>query len=214
MKPIKLLLADDHQLLLDGLDSLFNDQPDIEVAGKASTGYEVLELVARQEFDICLLDISMPGLDGLDTAKILKEKKPALKIIILTTYNDREIIEEMLEAGVSGYMLKNSSKQELADGIRKVAQGGIYFSNEVQESLMKNYLRLNREKNHLQTVMITQRELEILQLLAKEYTNERIAVELNISYRTVETHRKNLMHKTKAHNLAGLLKYAYSEHLL
>lgn len=214
MKPIKLLLADDHQLLLDGLDSLFNDQPDIEVAGKASTGYEVLELVARQEFDICLLDISMPGLDGLDTAKILKEKKPALKIIILTTYNDREIIEEMLEAGVSGYMLKNSSKQELADGIRKVAQGGIYFSNEVQESLMKNYLRLNREKNHLQTVMITQRELEILQLLAKEYTNERIAAALNISYRTVETHRKNLMHKTKAHNLAGLLKYAYSEHLL
>jgi DNA-binding NarL/FixJ family response regulator len=213
MEKIKLLIADDHQLLLDGISSLFRDEDSIKIVGTASDGYEVLQIVEKEDVDICLLDISMPGMDGIETARSLKEKNPAVKVIILTTYNDREIVEELIDIGVSGYILKNATKQELVDAITRVFHDGMYFSNEVQQSLMENYVKLNRQKRSPQTIILTQREKEILQLLSKEYTNEKIAAELNISYRTVETHRKNLMHKTNAHNLAGLLKYGYQNDL-
>jgi DNA-binding NarL/FixJ family response regulator len=213
--PVKLLIADDHRIMLDGIVSLFKNDGDIKVSGIAANGYEVLELVNKQHFDVCLLDIGMPGLDGIETAKLLKERKLGLKIIILTTYNDKEIITEMLQHGISGYVLKNSSKQELTEAIKKVAGGGFYFSDEVHASIMKNYTRQLREKNNTaEVITLTKRELEILQLLAREYTNEKIAEALIISYRTVETHRKNIMQKTRSHNLAGLLKFAYSKNLL
>jgi DNA-binding NarL/FixJ family response regulator len=174
----------------------------------------VLELVNKNDFDVCQLDISMPGLDGMETARLLKEKKPGIKIIVLTTYNDKEIITEMLQYGVSGYLLKNSSKQELTEAIKKVAGGGFYFSDEVHAAIMKNYTQHLKEKNSIEVITLTTREKEILQLLALEYTNEKIAEALTISYRTVETHRKNIMQKTKSHNLAGLLKFAYSKNLI
>ena len=212
---VRLLIADDHRIMLDGIVSLLQNEKDIIVAGIAANGYEVLELVNRHDFDVCLLDINMPGLDGIETTKLLKEKKPGLKIIILTTYNDKEIITEMLEFGVSGYLLKNSSKQELTEAIKKVAAGGFYFSDEVHTSIMTNYRQHLKEKNSgREVVTLTVREKEILQLLALEYTNEKIAEALTISYRTVETHRKNIMQKTKSHNLAGLLKFAYSKNLI
>jgi DNA-binding NarL/FixJ family response regulator len=213
--PVRLLIADDHRILLDGIVSLLQAEDGIVVAGIAGNGYEVLELVNKRDFDVCLLDISMPGLDGMETAKMLKERKPALKIIVLTTYNDKEIITEMLQAGVSGYLLKNSSKQELTEAIKKVAGGAFYFSNEVHAAIMENYMQQLKEKNNTaEVIILTQREKEILQLLAREYTNEKIAEALNISYRTVETHRKNIMQKTKSHNLAGLLKFAYHKNLI
>jgi two-component system nitrate/nitrite response regulator NarL len=213
--PIRLLIADDHRIMLDGIVSLFQIDKDIVVVGIASNGYEVLDLVSKHDFDVALLDINMPGLDGIETTKLLKEKKPGLKIIILTTYNDKEIITEMLEHGVSGYLLKNSTKQELTEAIKKVAAGGLYFNDEVHASIMKNYRQHLKEKRDSgEVIILTKRENEILQLLAREYTNEKIANALTISYRTVETHRKNLMQKTKSHNLAGLLKYAYGKRLL
>ena len=213
--PVRLLIADDHRIMLDGIVSLLQTEKDISVAGIAANGYEVLEQVNKHNFDVCLLDINMPGLDGMETTKLLKEKKPGLKIIILTTYNDKEIITQMLEYGVSGYLLKNSSKQELTEAIRKVAGGGFYFSDEVYASIMENYTQHLKEKARgAEVITLTQREKEILKLLALEYTNEKIAEALTISYRTVETHRKNIMQKTKSHNLAGLLKFAYSKNLL
>lgn len=213
--PIRLLIADDHRIMLDGIVSLLQLEKDIIVAGIAASGYEVLELVNKDTFDLCLLDINMPGLDGMETTKLLRERKAGLKIIILTTYNDKEIMTEMLQYGVSGYLLKNSSRQELTDAIRKVAGGGFYFSDEVQASMMENYAQHLREKNKdAEIITLTKREIEILQLLALEYTNEKIAEVLIISYRTVETHRKNIMQKTKSRNLAGLLKFAYSKNLL
>ncbi len=213
--PVRLLIADDHRILLDGIVSLLQPEEDLIVAGTAANGYEVLDLVNKAMFDVCLLDINMPGLDGIETAKLLKERKPGLKIIVLTTYNDKEIITEMLQAGVSGYLLKNSSKLELTEAIRKVAGGAFYFSDEVHASIMENYMLQLKEKNNTADVIIlTIREKEILQLLAREYTNEKIAEALSISYRTVETHRKNIMQKTKSHNLAGLLKFAYGKNLI
>lgn len=210
MGKIRLLIADDHTILRDGLVSLLQADESFAVTGIAGNGYQVMELVSKNEYDVCLLDIGMPGLDGMETAKLLKEKKPDIKIIILTTYNDREIISELIHIGVSGYLLKNSDKQELTEAIHKVMKGRYYFSEEVEKIILLGLT----ERKTAEVVQLTEREIEILQLLAKEYTNDKIAAELYISFRTVETHRKNIMQKTKVHNLAGLVKYAYSKGLL
>lgn len=209
-KKIRLLIADDHAILRDGIVSLFQDEPAFTVAGTAGTGYEVMDLISRKEFDVCLLDINMPGLDGIETARLVKEKKPGIKIIMLTTYNDREIISELVHIGVSGYLLKNSDKQELVEAVHKVMKGRHYFSEEVENIILQGL----SDKKSGETITLTERELEVMHLLAREYTNDKIATALHISYRTVETHRKNIMQKTKAHNLAGLLKYAYGKGLL
>lgn len=210
MNKIKLLIADDHSILREGIVSLLQSEELFQVTATAGNGYEVMDLVAKKEIDVCLLDINMPGLDGIETAKLLKEKKPGIKIIMLTTYNDREIISELVHIGVSGYLLKNSDRDELVEAVHKVMKGRHYFSEEVENIILEGL----SEKKTTDLVSLTERELEVMHLLAKEYTNDKIALELHISYRTVETHRKNIMQKTKAHNLAGLLKYAYSKGLI
>lgn len=207
MTKIKLLIADDHKILLEGIASLLRSETSFDVAATAGNGYEVMELVNQNDYDVCLLDINMPGLDGIEAAKLIKSSKPALKIIMLTTYNDKEIISELIHIGVSGYLLKNSDKSELVEAIKKVMSGRYYFSAEVEEIIMQGV----SEKKNTEVIVLTDREIEIIKLLGKEYTNEKIANELHISYRTVETHRKNIMQKTKSHNLAGLLKHAYSK---
>ena len=210
MNKIKLLIADDHPILRDGIVSLLQAEESFVIAGTAGNGYEVMELISKKDFDVCLLDINMPGMDGIETARLIKEKKPGIKIIMLTTYSDREIISELVHIGVSGYLLKNSDKQELVEAVNKVMKGRHYFSEEVENIILQGLT----EKKSAGVITLTERELEVMHLLAKEYTNDKIAGELYISYRTVETHRKNIMQKTKSHNLAGLLKYAYSNGLL
>jgi DNA-binding NarL/FixJ family response regulator len=207
---IQLLIADDHAILRDGIVSLLRSEPGIDITCTASNGYEVLEMLNHNTIDVCLLDINMPGLDGIETAKLIRDRKPGIKIIMLTTYNDREIISELVHLGVSGYLLKNSDKQELVEAIHKVMKGRHYFSEEVEKIILEGLT----EKKLPEIIPLSERELEVVQLLAKEYTNEKIASELHISFRTVETHRKNIMQKTKAHNLAGLMKFAYSKGLI
>ncbi len=210
MNKVKLLIADDHTILRDGIVSLLQSEKSFAVTGTAGNGYEVMELISKNDYDVCLLDINMPGLDGIETARLVKEKKPGIKIIMLTTYNDLEIISELVHIGVSGYLLKNSDKQELVEAVHKVMKGRHYFSEEVENIILQGLL----DKKSGETITLTERELEVMHLLAREYTNDKIATALHISYRTVETHRKNIMQKTKSHNLAGLLKYAYSNGLL
>ncbi len=210
MGKIKLLVADDHKILLEGIVSLLQSEGSFHVAATASNGYEVMELIKKNDYDVCLLDINMPQMDGLEAAKLIRIEKPATKIIMLTTYNDNEIITELVHIGVSGYLLKNSGRAEVVEAIKKVMTGRPYFSAEVEDIILKTVA----EKKEKDVVIFTDREKQIISLLGKEYTNEKIANELNISYRTVETHRKNIMHKTKSHNLAGLLKHAYSKGLL
>jgi DNA-binding NarL/FixJ family response regulator len=210
MKKIQLLIADDHAILRDGIVSLLRSDPAFHIACTASNGYEVLELISKHPVDVCLLDINMPGLDGIETARLIREKKPEIRIIMLTTYNDREIISELVHIGVAGYLLKNSDKEELAEAIHKVMKGRHYFSDEVEKIILEGLT----EKKNTELIPLTEREMEVVQLLAKEYTNDKIASELHISYRTVETHRKNIMQKTKAHNLAGLIRFAYSKGIL
>lgn len=210
MNTIKLLVADDHKILLEGIVTLLKAEDSFNVAATAGNGNEVIDCISKEDYDVCLLDINMPGMDGLEAARIIKEKKPATKIIMLTTYNDKEIIAELVHIGVSGYLLKNSGKQELTEAIYKVMSGRYYFSAEVEDIIING---LSGKKTN-DTVLLTDREKEIVQLLAREFTNDKIAAQLHISYRTVETHRKNIMQKTKAHNLAGLLRYAYENALV
>ena len=214
MEPkVKILIADDHQIVLDGLISLLMAENKFEIK-TATNGSIALEVAEKNDFDIYLIDISMPVMDGIETSKRLLKNKPEAKIIILTTHNDKEIITEMLHIGVVGYVVKNCTKQELLTAIEKVKKGKSFFSDEVHEALRDKYFHQREPEHYKKEVIITQREKEIVQLLAKEYTNEKISEELNISYRTVETHRKNIMQKTDSHNLAGLLKYFYSHNLL
>lgn len=213
MPNIRLLIADDHDLFLDGIVSLLKTEKTIEI-DIAHDGYEVLDKIEKQAYDICILDIGMPKLDGISTAKKLKEKDSEIKIIILSTYNDKEIISEMMKIGVSGYLLKNCTKQELTKAIQKVYAGSKHFSEEVQNAIVNQFTTYLTSGKGKSDTIFTPRELEIVQLLAKEFTNEKIAEQLHISFRTVETHRKNIMQKTKSHNLAGLLKFAYDQGLI
>lgn len=210
---IKILIVDDHQIVLDGLVSLLLPENIFHIQ-TANNGKEGLRLSDKNDFDIYLIDISMPVMDGIEMSKTLLQKKPAAKIIILTTHNDKEIIVEMLHIGVSGYVVKNSSKQELLTAIQKVKSGKSFFSDDVHEALRKEIKKKHEIETQENVFILTKREKEIIELLAKEYTNEKIAEQLNISYRTVETHRKNIMQKTNSHNLAGLLKFFYSQNLL
>ncbi len=213
--PIKLLLADDHHLFLDGLISLLKRERDFIIEDTTGNGTEALNLALRKDYDVCLLDISMPGMDGIEVCKKIKEAKPNQKIIMLTTYDDSGIIMQMIHTGVSGYLLKNCTKRQLVDAIRTVASGKLYFTEEVHRAVMsKHALIVKQQQEPKEQPMLTPRETEVVQLLAKEYTNEKIATALKISYRTVETHRKNMMQKTSAHNLAGLLKFAYSRGII
>lgn len=209
---IKLLIADDHKVVLDGLVALLQTEPGLSIGATAHDGRQVLELVRRNHYDVLLLDINMPELDGIETARLLKEVRPEIKVIILTTYGEKEIINRLMQIGVAGYLLKNSTRQELVSAIKKVADNGYYFSDEVQASILHGYTEKPAKEEP--GVTLTHREREILELLSREYTNEEIARRLNISFRTVETHRKNMMQKTGASNLAGLLRYAYNKGLL
>ena len=217
MNKPKLLIADDHRLFLDGLISLLKTEKEFDLAATATDGSQVLLLLEKNNFDICILDINMPLMNGIETTKEIRQKWPRVKIIALTTYNEKEFISELLHAGVSGYVLKNATKAELVKAIKEVAAGRAYFSSEVQDNILHDYLdKIKKEKDQPEnkTVVLTQRETEIVQLLAKEYTNDKIADALHISFRTVETHRKNIMQKTKAQNLAGLIKFAYANGIL
>jgi len=214
---MKILIVDDHHLFLEGMVSLLTTEKSFTVVDTATSGHEAVEKNDRTPYDVVLLDIGMPEMDGLETVKILKKKTPDQKIIMLTTYNDKAIFRELIENGVSGYVLKNSTKKELIEAIKKVGEGGMYFSQDIHDIVVHAYSSYLLTKNQTvaaDKIAFTQREKEVLKLLAKEYTNEAIAAELNISFRTVETHRKNMMQKTKSHNLAGLLKYAYREGLI
>lgn len=205
----KILIVDDHQIVLDGLVSLLLPERIFDIQ-TANNGLEGLKLAEVHQFDIFLIDISMPVMDGIEMSRKLLAKDVGTKIIILTTHNDKEIIVELLHIGVLGYVVKNSSKHELLDAIQKVRHGKSFFSDDVHDAL-RNEIKEQRELSKPgNTSILTKRETEIIELLAKEFTNEKIAETLNISFRTVETHRKNIMQKTNSHNLAGLLKYFYS----
>lgn len=203
---IKIAIADDHQMFIDGIESLFLDNPDIEIKVAANNGVELLEKLNYEPIDILLLDSDMPQLDGLETAKKIKEKYPSIRIIVLTMHNEKNIISSFVQEGVAGYILKNTSEKELIEAINLVHKGETFYSQKVAHVMMKDLGDRSAAK-----MEISEREIDVLKLIAEEYTTNEIAEKLFISKNTVETHRKNLIFKLGAKNVVGLVKYAIQE---
>jgi DNA-binding NarL/FixJ family response regulator len=204
---IKVIIADDHQMFIEGIKSLLGSERDIKVVGEALNGKAVLAELGRNKVDIVLLDINMPEMDGIETTKQIRQSYPDVKILMLTMYNNQEFIFGLMNAGASGYILKNTGKTELVEAIMAVQAGKTYYSKDVTETILANFTKKPAEQK-MDLAQLTEREKDVLKLIAQEYNTGEIAEKLFISTNTVETHRKNLLSKLHAKNIAGLVKFA------
>ena len=202
----KILIVDDHQMFIDGLKSLLRKQETFVVVAEALNGQEALDIIEKQPIDIVISDISMPIMSGIELTRIIKDKYPNIKIIIVSMHNDHSVVSEIIMAEAEGYILKNTGKKELFDALNKVANHGTYYSNEVLSVMMQT---IKIEKKTTEEIHpLSEREIEILKLIVEEYSSEQIAEKLFISKRTVDTHRINILTKTNSKTLVGLIKYA------
>lgn len=206
---INLVIADDHKLFIDGLCSLLKDEADMHIMDIANDGKELLSILQSVKPDIVLLDINMPGLNGLEAAKYIKQSHPSLKIIMLSTYNDEHLVDKSKSLGANGYLLKTTDKEELLQTIRLVWAGQACFPYRLPKTVNEF-----DNDSFLKQFNLTKRELEILKLIKKEYTNQQIADELFLSIYTVETHRKNIMQKLNLKSPLALHKFLGEHDLL
>ncbi len=207
---IKVLVADDHKIFVDGLISLLTLEHNISIVAKAHNGNELIECVKKYDVDVILSDINMPEMDGKDAAGIIIKEYPDIKIIMLSMHNRTAIIKEMEEMGVHGYVLKSCDNAELVDAINTVYLGKRYFSKEVKMVLDNSKVGINDDEE----MLITARELSIIKLLCKGQTSKEIGLNLGLSVFTVDTHRKNLLIKTKCKNVVSLVNYAYKNNIV
>jgi len=206
---IKLAIADDHQLVLDGLKALISDVADFELVAEGNNGRDICLIVDNFSVDVVLVDIDMPIMNGMQATEIIKKKHPNVKVIVLTMHSEKGIIQKVLEVGADGYLLKNTNQKELIEAIRKVKAGEKYFSAEVTLSLASSGegAKIKMQNFEIDS-SLTEREIEILKLIAQGLSNKEVGDKLFISHRTVDTHRTNLMRKLDAKNIAGLIRYA------
>jgi two-component system response regulator NreC len=212
---IRILLADDHTILRAGLKMMLNAQPDMEVIGEAQDGRQALHEAQRLQPDVILMDITMPDMNGIEATKQIKRAQPEIKVLILTMHEHDEYIFQALRAGASGYMLKEAADTELITALHVVQSGQFYLSPAAQSVMVGDYLqrvRTGEEKDSYSS--LTEREREILKLVAEGYTNNQIAERLVISPKTVDTHRTHIMDKLNLHSRAELVKYAMRRGLL
>ena len=205
---LRVLLVDDHTLVLDGLQARLELEDNIDIIGTANNGLEALQKSAQLTPDLILMDVSMPVLNGLEATKRFKAEQPNVKILMLSMHNDKEYILSLIQSGANGYVLKDVSSEELVQAINTVHQGGTYFSAGASASLFSP-----TEVNQ-QTEELTKREVSVLTEVAMGLSNKEIAQALDISVRTVETHRQNIKNKLDIHTSAGLVKYAIEHQLI
>ena len=210
---IKVLLADDHRVLLDGLENLLEGIADITCVGVAMNGAEVMTFLEEHPADVILMDINMPVMDGIETTKKVREKYPETKVIALTMLEQASFIQLMLKSGASGFLLKNSGKEDVLTAIRAVAAGGQYLGPEATQLLLENLKGQSAVKRAF-IPKLTRRESEVLRLMANGHSTQSIADILFISFNTVESHRKNLRSKFGVHNGAELIRMASERGLL
>lgn len=210
MDKIKVLIADDHKIIRVGLRGILEREADIEVIGEAEDGNQVLDILTRTITEVVLMDIDMGRTSGIETTQKVKASYPDVHILALTMHEEQDHIIKMLEAGANGYLLKNTGREELLAAIHAVIKGDSYFSNTVSATLLKALTNLKGKpsiKSNNNTPL-SDREIEVLRLIAQEYSNGEIAEKLFISIRTVDTHRRNILEKLQVKNTAGLVKYA------
>ncbi len=213
MDTYRLILADDHVIIRQGLRSLINDMDGLEVVGEASNGLEVMELLADTETDMVLLDISMPKLNGIQTTLKIKNEYPDVKVLIMTMHDDREYLNSSISAGADGYMLKEDSDMELLTAISTIRKGDRHVNGNLAIVLAEQLIS-NRKEEGPALEILSRREIQVLTSLAQGRNNADIAEELCISKRTVEGHRAKIMKKLKMKKIAELVRYAIQKNLL
>jgi len=211
--PIRILIADDHGVIRAGLRALLDGLPEITVVGEASDGSEALSKAVELKPDIVLMDLSMPLMGGIETTRQLTQNKPGIRILILTVHEDESLLKEAIHAGAAGYIVKRAAQEDLLHAIRVVARGDLYVHPSMTRALFTEPTPISTSKvSEVET--LTLREIEVLQLLAKGYTNRQIAEQLSLSPRTVEGHRANLSGKLGLHSRVELVEYAETHGLL
>lgn len=206
---IRVAIADDHPLVLNGLQAMIDSHPDLQMAARAENGRKLIEEMHQHDVDVVLLDIDMPEMNGIETTAEIQKLFPKVRILILTIHDEKSFIQQLIQLGAHGYLLKNSSEEELLHAIRNVHEGRNPFSGKVTMKLIEPEMPPNDELKFL-----TEREVEVLSRIAAGKSNKEIGGELFISHRTVDTHRTNLMKKLDVHNIAGLIRIAYRNNLI
>lgn len=209
-KPIRVVIVDDHQVVLDGFIARLQTEKDIQVVGSASNGLEAIDVVKELVPDVVLMDVSMPLMNGIDATHIIKQSMPEVKVLMLTMHDNREYIMKVMQAGAVGYMLKEICATRMVQAIKTVYQGSTYFCESVTQTLFSQEVVPVAQKPN----PLSRREESILKLVAEGNSSKKIASLLNISYRTVETHRQNIKHKLDLHSTAELAKYAIEQGIL
>ncbi|WP_367988792.1 response regulator [Vibrio sp. NTOU-M3] len=209
-KPIKVVIVDDHQVVLDGFIARLEMESDIDVVGTASNGIEALDVVKRLLPDVILMDVSMPLMNGIDATRVIKEELADAKVLMLTMHDNREYIMKVMQSGAVGYMLKEISADKMVQAIKTVNQGSTYFCESVAQTLFTQEITPAAQKPN----PLSRREEAVLKLVAQGCSSKKIGTMLDISARTVETHRQNIKHKLDLHSTAELAKYAIEKGLI
>lgn len=208
-EPIRVVVADDHTILREGVHSLLSLESDISVVGEARDGLEAIELVEKADVDVVIMDMVMPRMNGLEATREIKRRWPNVKVLVLSMYDDDEYIQQVIQAGASGYVLKRVAAEDLVRAIREVHGGASFLYPPIAAKLIDDYLRLVRGDAHPDSEgVLTPREREVLKLIAEGNTNQEVAAALHLSKKTVESHRSNIMRKLDLRDVTDLVKYA------
>lgn len=205
---IRILLAEDHHIVREGLRVLIEKQGDMQVVAEADNGRQALQFTRKHKPDIIVMDISMPVLNGIDASRQILEENPQIRVIALSMHSDKQYVDGMLRAGVTGYLLKDCAAEELIQCIRVVKSGRIYLSPAITPILVREFIHPQRNEVPAFDADLSAREREVLQMIAEGRSTKEIAESMCISVKTVESHRKNIMEKTDLHRVADLVKYA------
>jgi len=209
---IKVLLADDHEIVTDGLSSILKNETDICVVASAKNGDEAVQYIEKNDVDVAVLDINMPKMTGIEATRLIRANHQT-KVLILSMYDTFEFIDELIDAGCQGYILKNRGREELVKAIRRVHSGQTYYGKRVTDKILEDRLKPKKEKNTI-PVNLTKREKEVLKLIALEFTSPEISEKLFITEATVNTHRRNLISKLGVRSSMGLVRYALEQGML
>jgi DNA-binding NarL/FixJ family response regulator len=211
---LRILVADDHEVVRQGLRALLESQPGWQVVAEAANGRQAVELARRHKPDIVILDISMPELNGLEATSLILQEAPRSQVLILTVHESERVVREVLAAGARGYLMKSDAGRELVLAVEALGQRRPYFTSQVAEMMLEGYLQPGAPAPDDDGLRLTSREREIVQLLAEGKTNKEVASILNISVKTAETHRTNIMNKLRLHSLSELVRYAIRNHII
>ena len=215
MKPITVLLAEDHRIVREGFRSLLKSETDIEVVGEAETGRQAVQLTRKLRPAVVVMDIAMPLLNGLEATRQIRKDLPATKVLILSAHGDDAYVEQAAALGGVGFLLKQTSSHELATAIREVEKGNTFFSPVIAKRVRdRSQKALERGGNRRKSNQLSSREMEVLQLIAEGKPNKQVAEELGVSFKTVDKHRQHLMSKLDIHDVAGLTRYAIAEGII